>query len=183
MLSFEDFRKQYYKTGIVPLAMSKRTKPLSEEALNREYHKYILKVEKQDKKRKEKLLTLKPKKQSKHIDTEKEFVQAVRDRDGDCVLTDRLDVDAYRLIKNNDTFKQGILDVAHIISRARALHMKHDPDNAVLLNRLFHERIDGYKNPLTGDDINEEQREKWLQILVGPERWKRLQDKFRKENA
>lgn len=43
MLSFEDFRKQYDKTGIVPLAMSKRTKPLSEEALNREYHKYILK--------------------------------------------------------------------------------------------------------------------------------------------
>ena len=183
MLTFDDFKNQYEKTGIVPLTLSKRTKPLNDGALDREYQKYLVKIEKQENRRKEKMSNVKPKKVSKHIDEEKAFIQEVRERDGDCVLTERLDMDAYRLVKNNDTFKQGILDVAHIISRARSPKLKYDPENAVLLNRLFHERIDGYKHPITGTDITEEQREKWLEILVGSERWNRLQDKFRKENT
>ena len=175
MLSFEEFRASYEKTGMIPLSIGKRSKPLTDEALNLSYKKYCAKIEKQEKRLAEKM--------QGGNDEEKKFVKAVRDRDEDCVLTDRLDLDAFRLVKNDPIFKQGVLDVAHIISRARAPHVKYDPDNAVLLNRLFHSRIDTYRNPISGQPMSEEQREKWLQILVGDERWKRLQDKYRKNNS
>lgn len=57
------------------------------------------------------------------------------------------------------------LDLMHIDSVGRSPEEKYNPDNVVLSGRLWHSRIDQFKDPVTCQDMSNEQRELWLQKL------------------
>jgi hypothetical protein len=76
----------------------------------------------------------------------------------------------------------GGLDCAHIVSRAIAPmdDLYYNSDNVVLIDRLFHKRLDEYKSPVTGESINKEDRDNWWKRIIGEPRWNRLQELYRR---
>lgn len=56
------------------------------------------------------------------------------------------------------------LDPAHILSRAQRPDLTYDSDNIVIINRLFHQRIDTNRHPLTGKGVPKEQATAWLRF-------------------
>jgi hypothetical protein len=54
------------------------------------------------------------------------------------------------------------LDGAHIISRSEDVSLKYDLDNVVLIGRLWHSLLDQYKDPLTRESINKDERMSWM---------------------
>jgi hypothetical protein len=59
------------------------------------------------------------------------------------------------------------LDPAHVFGRGSHPHMKYEVDNVVTLSRLFHNRLDQYKNPLTGEDISLDETYEWWKRIAG----------------
>lgn len=59
------------------------------------------------------------------------------------------------------------LDKAHIKGKGAHIQEKYNIENVVLLNRLTHNLLDQYKDPLTGKPITAEQRTAWFNRIVG----------------
>lgn len=58
------------------------------------------------------------------------------------------------------------IQVCHILAKGAHVEEKYNPDNAILGNWIFHQRIDTYKNPLTGkEDITWQEQEAWFQRI------------------
>ena len=54
------------------------------------------------------------------------------------------------------------LDVAHIKGRGSHSDKKYDPENCVLIRRYFHGLLDGFKHPVTRENITEKERDNWF---------------------
>lgn len=54
------------------------------------------------------------------------------------------------------------VDVAHLKGKGAFPELKYDESNCVLMNRLAHSRLDVYKDPFTGDDIDSFVRESYI---------------------
>ena len=57
------------------------------------------------------------------------------------------------------------LDVVHIESRARNPELKYEPTNCVIGGRYIHYFLDNYFDLVTGEKMNEERRNYWLNRL------------------
>ena len=58
------------------------------------------------------------------------------------------------------------LDVAHIFPVGMYPEMMYDPNNCVLLNRYCHTNLDSMKDPITGEAISYEERQKWWERIA-----------------
>jgi len=66
---------------------------------------------------------------------------------------------------SQDLWLNESLDLMHIESIGRNSEEKYNIDNVVLVGRLFHSRIDQFKNPVTNEDMTNDERNFWLQKL------------------
>jgi hypothetical protein len=57
------------------------------------------------------------------------------------------------------------LDVAHIVRRSKSKDLYYDLDNLLLLGRFFHQMLDQYKCPLTGNYITKEDQANWFERI------------------
>lgn len=72
------------------------------------------------------------------------------------------------------------IDPAHVFGRGSHPHLKYDVDNVVSLSRGFHNRLDQYKNPVTGESISLGETYEWWKRIVG-DGWEELQKKASKK--
>jgi len=62
-----------------------------------------------------------------------------------------------------------VLDRAHIFAASARPDQIYNPKNVITLRRFIHQRMDGYKNPITGDPIDYNETMFW---------WHRILKKF-----
>lgn len=106
----------------------------------------------------------------------KEIQEIVNKRDSKCRVLPVLSVKEYGIIKYQLKGLSAILDCAHVISRAQAPQdeLYYNPDNIVLMSRMFHARLDTYKDPVTDKFLTKEQRNHWWERIVGKKMWNKL---------
>jgi len=102
----------------------------------------------------------------------------VLERDKECLLFNILSVEEKKyLLKEQKDFtwlNKKNVDCAHILSRSQYPKYIYVCDNIFLLGRLFHSRLDTYKNPLTGENISSEERDKWFErIMIDNKYWEK----------
>lgn len=66
-----------------------------------------------------------------------------------------------------DLWLADTLDCAHAFGRSGDL--KYDESHIFLISRFFHSRLDQYRDPVTGKNINEEERNAWFERIRGGE--------------
>jgi hypothetical protein len=71
------------------------------------------------------------------------------------------------LVKNSfkDFWLNENLDLMHIESIGRSPEEKYNQDNIILAGRLWHSRIDQFKDPVTNLDMTNDERNDWLQRM------------------
>jgi hypothetical protein len=170
--TFQQYIDYYNRHGKTIDQMQPPKNPLTEEQLWGKYQKYRKKLERQSHKAKEDLQKyFNNKKQSKEDNRWKELVQKVRRRDKTCLLWKKLPKEIQReLLNDNGSFLLSYVDPAHVFPRSTNPHMKYCEDNVVLLSRLFHSRLDEYKDPLTSEPLDQESHTWWWKTIIG-EKW------------
>lgn len=160
--------------------MSPPKNPLSDRQLESKYNKYLKKLEKQKEK-----INRQMEKSLKTIKTDKDWESVkkeVYDRDRACQLWYKLTRKEIEEVKDQTGyFLLDTEDYAHVFGRGVYPHLKYDPDNVVMLTRLFHSRLDHFYNPISGEQIDKKEQEEWWIRIVGIKRYKRLKKKARKQ--
>lgn len=176
MMTFHEFRDFYHNKGYCPNDVSKkpRKNPLTKQKLESKYRAYLRSIGKTD--------ALK----ERQAETDEEWERVreeVWERDrGMCRLSHILTVQEYEALARSPgwasyTVYDGGVDPAHVLPRSTHPHLKYDPDNIVLLSRLFHTRLDQSKDPVTGKHISKAVRRKWWERIIGPEYYQELLEK------
>ena len=65
-------------------------------------------------------------------------------------------------IDHKDMWLNKNLDIAHILGKGEKPELKFDLDNVVIIGRLWHSRIDKFKDPLTNMSISQQVRLYWF---------------------
>jgi hypothetical protein len=108
------------------------------------------------------------------IDEDWEFVKKEVDkRDmGQCRLSAILTEEERKIALSSPGFDSHFgNDRAHIIRRSQSKTLYYEPKNIVLLKRVFHSRLDQFKNPVSGHSITKEEANKWWERIVGEATW------------
>lgn len=175
MMTFEEFEAFYKEKGRCPNDIQPRSKPLNDKQLRRRYNQYVRSVERKEEREKGYL---------EPDELWEQVRQEVTHRDGlRCVLFDQLTIEEAEEISPLDDFDPSLVDPAHVLPRSTHPHLIYDPENIVMLSRLFHSRLDTYRNPLTGSPISKDEHRKWWDRIAGRERIERLYNKGVRENA
>ena len=173
-MSFTEFRVYYIKYGKTPNQISQPKNLLNENQLKSRYNKYLNSQEKKVAANKRHLKRqYVAKVLPKEIDEKWSNVRReAYHRDGNrCQLLPYApDIRLYGNIL-------GPLDPCHIFRRSTYPHMKYDLENIVILHRLFHSRLDQYKDPFTGRPITFDETYIWWKKIVGSKRFYNLQQK------
>lgn len=177
--TYEQYKEFYYNNGRTIDQMNKPRNRLNESQLESKYEKYLKKYRKQQDRLEEQIQ--KQFEKSFNIDEKWEEVKKrVYERDKDCQLWVRLTKgETDWLVNQNGFFLLETVDPAHVFGKGAYPHLKYDEDNIVLLSRLFHSRLDHFYDPLTGSSIDKETQERWWKLIVGEERYNRLEEKAR----
>lgn len=182
-LTFEQYKNYYYDKGKTIDQINKPKNPLSEVQLKSKYQKYLQKLEKQEAKKEEeikKLFAKEPKVDEKWNKVKTE----VQTRDQNCQLWYKLTRNEREIVMDaTGYFLLDREDSAHVFPRSVYPHMKYDPDNVVLLTRLFHSRLDHFQHPVTGKQISKEEQIGWWVRIVGTKRYDRLIKKAKQKKV
>lgn len=176
MITWEQFIDIYSRTGKCLGQLSRPNHKLNDKELKTRYRKY-LKAEEKKQKRFEEQIEKAREKQKEEIKIDMELLKIyseVDQRDSyECQLLAKYPY-AFQVI---DYVWDGLLqqiDHAHVFGKGSYPELKYDPDNIVLLNRYSHSNIDQYRDPIIGDQITKEEREKWWIKIIGKERYNKL---------
>ena len=94
--------------------------------------------------------------------------EEVRKRDKTDRIFKVLNMKEALILKKTGGPQLQILDPAHIIPVSANSEIMYEACNIILLNRYSHEMLDNCRNPVTGQYISKEEREKWwIKILKG----------------
>lgn len=132
------------------------------------YKKYVKQKEKEFEK-----ISIKIENTWVHNDEEKikweKVCRQVDERDLFCVVWNKvLTEEEKQFVKENFSFDMNLLnqlDHCHIISRTKDKSKLYDINNIFLAKRFFHQRLDQYKDLVTGQKMNKERREWWLKRI------------------
>ena len=155
-MTFEEFVEHYEKYGRCKGDAFKNKNKLNEKQLKTKYKNYMRKFNNDG-------LTL-----------DQVLRGVILKRDIGCRLICKL-TDEEKLLLTDD-FMLDILDVAHVFGKSAFPHMRYMADNVVLLNRVFHSRLDIGKNPLTGKSMSKEEHEQWWIRIVGKNKFEELKE-------
>jgi len=84
-----------------------------------------------------------------------------------CCLYRKLDREERIYVETNlkhDLWLAEHLDASHICPRSRCPELRYEKSNIVIINRLFHSRLDKLINPLYGINISDEERLNWMKL-------------------
>lgn len=102
--------------------------------------------------------------------------EQVKKRDHGCRLIPLLSVKEFLIFQKNAKGKASHCDPAHVFGAGPFPHMIYMLENVVTLNRYSHDCLDNCQNPLTGERITREERDKWWERIVGVETYQHLLD-------
>lgn len=102
----------------------------------------------------------------------------VAERDQSCRLLKILSIEEMRLAEKILTTCRGTLyetlDCAHVFGKGAHPKIKYDSKNVVYMHRVFHGRLDQYKNPVTGKSMTKEEHQRWWKRIIDDETWNYL---------
>lgn len=98
----------------------------------------------------------------------------VKKRDKGCRFLKVLTPQEFFSFKRVAGSQMDILDPAHVLGAGPNPSMIYVVENVVLLNRFAHDRLDYFKDPLTGKRIDKETHEKWWRRIVGDDTYNSL---------
>jgi hypothetical protein len=158
MLSKEQYLEFYHKYGRCVDQMQRPKNKLNERQLENKYGNYVRKEERKQLRR-----------DIKKVDEEWETLRAyVLQRDaGICRLYRLLTPNERRYFKECGGYLFKVLDGAHVIARSLSKNLYYEPRNVVLLDRVFHSRLDFGQNPLNGKVCSRDEIEWWWRRIVG----------------
>lgn len=167
MLSEEDFYKMYKTTGKLPGDIGVRKNPLNDRQLKRKWIQY-----------QQRELNQAEKKKQKQYQKDEQWEQIKQGIGKSCQLVERLYAlglnDALRELSDNAGWLLKTVDGAHYKSRSRYPFLIYYPENVVPLNRFSHSMLDQCRDPISGDLITQEEQESWWELILGGERYKRV---------
>lgn len=168
MMTYEAYKDFYRKYGKTPYQINSPKNSLNEKQLMSRYHKYCKKVEKD----RDKMIS------NDTIDYYwLEIRSAAFKRDNYTCQLSFFIPDEYKEHLQNlqKAFPQ--LDPCHIFGKGSYPWMKYDIDNIVILNRVFHSRLDTNRHPFTNELITLIEKEDIWKRIVGNERFESLKKK------
>jgi len=168
-LDFNEFIEFYEKYGKTPNQINPQKNKLNEAQIRAKfvaYEKAEIKKDQKKLKKDERLLSV---------------YAWVDERDNySCRLLNKLSVQELLYVSNtNGVFLLSIIDHAHILPRSTHSYLKYDVDNIVLLSRLFHSRLDEFRDPITGEYIGKVMAGQWWQYILGSPQHDSLLKKLR----
>jgi hypothetical protein len=175
--SFEVFKKDYEKKGIIDKASSfcRPQKKLNDKQIERYYLRYLKKI-----------LNAAVKEANKEpiLQSEDSRLSAfIRERDHcQCRLISILTKEELCEWRCNNNNIGGILDAAHVFGKNAFPWMRYDPRNIVTLNRYSHNCLDRGKSPINGKMISKEKHIEWWRRIVGKDEWDYLDKRSRERN-
>jgi hypothetical protein len=181
--NFEQYKEFYENNGRTVDQMQMLKSFLNERQLKSKFEKYLKKLEKQ----RQAIERQREKMKNKEYETDEKWEEVkrqVRLRDNNqCNLWNKTNFDEkehiYKTVGNLSLLHT--LDPAHVFNKSVYPHMKYDTDNVVLLNRLFHGRLDHFTNPITGKSITKEEQERWWRRIIGNNWYDELLDRSKNE--
>jgi len=177
-LTFEQFLLFYEKKKKFPDGSYVSPKGYNDSQIRSKYKKYCKSVEKYDARMKVQTKASLSKKEERllRIDEKWENVKEIvnkRDKKK-CRLYITLTDKEKELVDKELRGRFKTIDRAHVFNRTCYPHMKYNTANVMCLYRLFHSRIDNYKNPVSDESITNEERIEWWKRIVGEERYENL---------
>lgn len=137
----------------------RRKNPYTEKQLLTRYEKYRKKIDENGETQDQKL--------------RKELLK----REKSCQLFRILTIDEKLKLKNNNIYVDyKNCDTAHVFNKSSYPWMRYELKNVVLLSRIFHNRLDENKNPITGKQMSREETNNWWIRIIGKETWDYLFD-------
>jgi hypothetical protein len=119
------------------------------------------------------------------IDTKwEEARKLVLERDEhECRFSKVFTLEEVKLLDKSVLNDNNSLDICHVISRAQGKSddLYYNPDNLFAGSRFFHNRLDQYKDLVTGKPMTKEMRNTWLIRIIGKETWDKLQKIYKGE--
>lgn len=177
MLSFSQYKTYYEKYGKTPNQLNAPKKRLNLNQLQRRYEKYVRAENRKMEKQKEYQETQKVHnvEKAQQVDEKwKKVRKQVFKRDHyQCQLLPRMP-NEYIELRN----RLGPLDPCHVFRRSTHPFLTYDPNNIVVLHRLFHNRLDQYRHPFTGELISYDETYEWWRTIIGSKRFVQLKEKI-----
>jgi|GEM_PF-2110855 len=176
-LNYEEYIDYYHTQGKTIDQMNTPNKTLNELQLRSKFEKYQKKLKKQE----DAWLRQIEKKQNKEYTKDERWEQVkqkviTRDKN-QCQLWAILTKEEKDYIHGTTgNFLLNTIDPAHVFPRSTHPHMKYNADNVVMLSRLFHSRLDHFYDPILGDAITREQQREYWKLIIGVERYKKLEE-------
>lgn len=158
-MTYEQFKEHYEKHGLCVNDSFKRKNPYTENQLKTRYEKYKKKLDEDN-------------------ETEDQTLRKnLLKRDKTCQLFAKLTWQEKIDLKKHEIFVDyKNCDTAHIFNKSSYPWMRYDLLNVVLLSRVFHNRLDQHKHPITGKQMSNEETNEWWIRIVGKDRWAYLSD-------
>lgn len=158
-MTYEQYKDHYEKYGMCVNDSFRRKNRYTENQLKTRYEKYRKQLEDNGDTEDQKL--------------RKDLIR----RDKTCQLFSRLTMDEKIDLKKNEVFVDyKNCDTCHVFNKSSYPWMRYDLLNVVLLARVFHNRLDQHKHPITGKQMTREQTNDWWKRIIGVDRWNYLQD-------
>ena len=157
-MTFVDFLAYYKKNGRCPQDGHLRKNPYTDKQLITRYKHYV----------------------QRHPEgktPDQEFREKIVARDSCCQLYNKLTYEGLYRVNKQLSYETNKLDVAHIFPKSTYPKLRYDTNNAVLLTRMFHNRLDEQNDPVTGKPISKEKTNEWWEFIIGSEHYKQLLEK------
>lgn len=167
MYSYEEFLFFYEEKGYLPNDVSRRKNKLNDKQLKSRYEKYL----RSEQKRQEALERYTSKDERwEELKSKKSLLT--------CELIDKLSLLGYQNAIEEIRGRAGhlyfIIDPAHVFGKGAYPHMKYDLDNVVPLNRYSHSMLDQNRDPISGEQISNEDKIDWWIFIIGNNKYQEL---------
>jgi len=160
MLTEEEYYDFYHKYGKT-IDQINISKPLNDKQLWSKYLKY---VKKEERKKDNKIAKVKEG-DPKWEQTKKDAFNYYGKK---CLLLSKLTEEELYQVKLLLYGEFTTVDPAHILPKSVYPKFKYNHYNVIPLSRLFHSRLDSYKDPITGKNISKEEHEIWWNRIIYP---------------
>lgn len=180
MLTYDEYSAFYRDKGRFPDGSHVPKKPCNGRQLRSKYDRYLKSLEKASLRRLDAIERGKEGSIEKKglIDERWERCKEIVDmRDfHSCRLYNCLSDEEKYSIRGLLKGRMKTIDRAHVFRRSGYRHMRYMTENIYCLYRLFHSRLDSYKDPLTGNPIDDMMVRDWWIRIIGMERYEWLED-------
>jgi len=168
LFSYNEFISYYEEYKRFPIGIYTPKRKLNANQLQAYYKKYSDKIIKAEKKREEYFENIE-KQDSLSYNVKEKVIKRDKNK---CRLWEILNAEEReKAIQNGYNVPLAKkVTLAHVIRRSSKKELINTVCNIYQISLLFHERLDNYKNPLTGENISKEQVLLWWKRIINNKR-------------